>query len=288
MSDFSAQIEDGKRSLNYIPVVISWASMSKLFFVKVALLFPCLHTIGCGRLWFDPTSQSVDAVAGDLSYYQTVKADNPVGYWRLNDTGTIAADEMNQHPGAISGPCVPVARGFLASDADGAMLFDNNCVISLGDNFEFLGRAPYSIEAWFSTTNVSSRTSHIFSREVRASGPDRPIEGYSLVFGNLDLYQERASGDSFVGSSKHATTPKAVVHVIATYDGNFMNMFVDGLPVGIPASATANMHPVAAETLIGCSVLTDLCFIGTIDEVSLYDYALTNAQVASHHAAGIR
>jgi hypothetical protein len=258
--------------------------MSKLFFVKVALLIPCLHTIGCGRLWFDPPSQSIDAAAGELSYYQTVKADNPIGYWRLNDTGMIAADEMNQHPGTISGPCVPVARGFLASDTDGAMLFDNNCVISLGDNFEFLGRVPYSIEAWFSTNNVG--TGFVFSRQARDA--NHPVDGYGLVAAGLLLYQERAVAGENRGTIEQGISADAVVHVVVTYDGNNLRQYSAGQPAVPPAASTSGMRSIIAETLIGCSMLTVYCFIGTIDEVSLYDYALTDAQIASHHAAGIR
>jgi hypothetical protein len=247
-------------------------------------LFSLLYGVGCGRLWFDPTSQSVDAVAGDLSYYQTVKADNPVGYWRLNDTGTIAADEMNQHPGAISGPCVPVARGFLASDADGAMLFDNNCVISLGDSFEFLGRVPYSIEAWWSTNNGG--TGLVFARQARNG--NGPVDGYGLVVQNLALYQERAVAGINVQSTSSVIDADTMVHVVTTYDGSDLRQYAAGQLLGATVVITSVMQSITAETLIGCSVRNDLCFYGTIDEVSLYDYALTDAQIASHHAAGIR
>jgi hypothetical protein len=119
------------RSLDHKHQISSTRSICYDFgLVNVALLLQWLISGGCGRLWFDPTSESIDAVAaesidavaGDLSYYQTVKNDNPVGYWRLNDTGTIAADEMNQHPGVISGKCTHLPRGFLASDAAASMV----------------------------------------------------------------------------------------------------------------------------------------------------------------------
>jgi hypothetical protein len=253
------------------------------------------QAIGCGRLRFeqlsaepsDAVSANVDVTMGEKSYYQTVKDDNPVGYWRLNDTGTTAADEMNQHLGVISGPCANVTRGFLASDADGAMAFDNNCVISLGDSFEFLGQAPYSIEAWVLTEN-NSISRHIFSRQVRTTSPNVPIEGYALVLDNFALYQERASGGINVQSTLHATTVNAVVHTVTTYDGTQMRLFADGLAAGDAVVTTVGMQSITAETLIGCSVRDSQCFIGTIDEVSIYDYALTDAQIASHYAAGIR
>ncbi|HEX7700179.1 MAG TPA: hypothetical protein VF403_05645 [Kofleriaceae bacterium] len=75
------------------------------------------------RLNFDDVGRSVDAPSLS-SYEQAVIADHPIAYWRLDDTGTIAHDELGMHDGNFSSGVTTGVAGALVDDPDRATSFD--------------------------------------------------------------------------------------------------------------------------------------------------------------------
>jgi hypothetical protein len=74
-------------------------------------------------------------------------------------------------------------------------------------------------------------------------------------------------------------------HVVGTFDGAMMRLFVDGSEV---AATTSNIRMVGndAKLCIGAyGGITDF-YAGGLDEVGLYDVALPSARVAAHYKAG--
>ena len=74
-------------------------------------------------------------------------------------------------------------------------------------------------------------------------------------------------------------------HVVGTYDGATMRLWVDGAEVASRALSGA-----ADQTLAGARIGSwdgrERFFAGVIDEAALYDKALSAAQIAVHTAAG--
>jgi hypothetical protein len=257
----------------------------------LSLVLTGIFLLNCGRTNFGVPGADAAAVDGahydstlTPTYVDTVKRDLPIGYWRLNDVGATAHDEIGQHDGVIASSCSHLPTGAIASDANGAMMFANNCTVNLGNAFRFLGRAPYSIEAWFATGFTGA--GHIFARQARAGGG--PTEGYSLLVASSEVFQERASGTGSNVHSAHAPfAANVLVHAVSTYDGTTMRLYVNGTLVGVPLITNTALQPIISDAVMGCSANVN-CFTGLIDEVALYDRELTSAQVASHFAAGIR
>lgn len=241
-----------------------------------------VSSTSCGRIDFAP-------VGANLSYRAVVVADEPVGYWRLDDSGPIAHDEMAHMDGTFSGTCTQGVPG-LIDDADPATLFDGtSCFVMLGNELTVLGTAPYSIEAWVSQRPGGADFQNIVSREARTAAG--PADGYALLVAPLasnSLYFERAIGSQNQLTMRQSVASGTIIHAVAVYTGAEMQMWKDGVLVAAQADARP-MGTYPAPTLIGAAMEGGLLapWNGVIDEVALYDKELTPAQIHLHHEVGI-
>jgi len=82
-------------------------------------------------------------------------------------------------------------------------------------------------------------------------------------------------------------------HVVATYDGTMMRIYVNGVLDGsrtAPESGPAGTIAYASDghgVGIGAAFAGGPVFGGKIDEVAVYDKALSAARVADHYAAAL-
>ena len=226
---------------------------------------------------------SVDAKQPDApdapdTYRSAVIGDAPIAYWRLADT--TVTDEIHGYDGALVGGCATTA-GALAGDSDGAMHFDGTCKIVFPDHFGFAGNAPFAIELWMSTT-PNAQFQQLFGHETRDT--QNPLDGYALFVtptpGGLSL--ERV----IAGTSKKAPVvpfgAAAFTYVVAQYTGTTLETYVDGA-LGSSAAEVRAAADVVATAVAGASVAGNY-FVGTLDELAVYDKALTIEQIAHHRA----
>lgn len=87
-------------------------------------------------------------------------------------------------------------------------------------------------------------------------------------------------------SAKTDWVPGTWYHIVGTYDGNAMRLYIDGqLDPASPVLRPGMVHAGVAGAYIG-SNRGQYAFKGAIDEVRVYDRALSAEEVAQHHAAG--
>ena len=75
-------------------------------------------------------------------------------------------------------------------------------------------------------------------------------------------------------------------HLVGTYDGTVLSLFVDGSLVG---SAPASFSPGSVPLTIGRNISGDPRYPldGVVDEVAYYNYALSADRVSAHYQTGI-
>jgi chitodextrinase len=136
-----------------------------------------------------------------------------------------------------------------------------------------------TLEAWVNPSTVSSAW-----RDVILKGDDNYyLEGTSPASGRP------AMGGKFASSPLYGTTALAVntwTHLAATYDGTTTRLYVNGTQV----SSQAQTGAMAASTnplQIGGDSLYGQFFQGTIDEVRIYNVALTASQIQADMNAPI-
>jgi hypothetical protein len=227
---------------------------------------------------------ALDSGKAHTGYRATVMADGPLGYWRLGESpGTTRAhDETGNFDGTYMGNCTLGVPGVVANET--AVHFNGtDCTVDLGDHFEFTGISPFSIEAWVKPATPQPEFVHVFTREVRATSP---ISGYALLFDDpTSAAVERAVSANNRKTGGAAVPLGAFAHVVATYDGSQLRVYVNGIPAGGGAADATPMPAMSVHAFIGSAGGGDNFFKGDIDEVAVYGKALGAGQVQGHFDA---
>lgn len=253
-------------------------------------------------------------------YPLTVLSDNPSAYWRLGETnGAFAHDLVGGHDCFFTNVLLNVA-GYSAADADTAAAFGilsgSNSYAGELDlsgsgiaNLNFArppgGSAEFSVEAWVyggpQTLNAglivkgNGNGGEQFNLDTGSSAGSTP---HGFRFSVHD-----AGGTNYNAASTVAPDGNWH-HLVGVCDQpqGVVRLYIDGLdsvdnlnlPIGAGILTTTNgVAPGSARVSIGAkttginAVGFDNQFVGTIDEVAIYGYALSASQVQAHYQAGL-
>jgi hypothetical protein len=205
----------------------------------------------------------------------------PVAAYSFNETsGTTARDSSgNGLNGTVSGATRTTTGKF-----GGALSFNGtNNMVTVADNAKLDLTAGMTLEAWvwpsavsgWRTVVVKERDSSALSYGMYANGDtNRPV-GWANVGG--------AARDAR-GTGQLAA--KTWTHLATTYDGTTLRMYVNGTLVGSRAISGSIATSTGALRIGGTQAWGEW-FNGVIDEVRVYDRALTQTQVKADMTKGI-
>jgi hypothetical protein len=160
--------------------------------------------------------------------------------------------------------------------------------VDVGDVLPFLATAPFTIEAWASPAEATGPAC-IASKSYASGGLNGGItEGYTFYLDSgtnaTNLLRLRNSTPD--GAQGSAVVNGTFSHVVATYDGATLEIWVNGVSVGSAPSARALVSHTQPLT-IGASRGGIFCFFrGALDEVAFYGAALPAGRIAAHFKAG--
>jgi len=225
------------------------------------------------------------AGGADTSYRQLVLADGAVAYFRLGDLDTMQAkDEVGGPDGAYIDATLGTT-GAIADDPDTSATFKAvGSRMEIGDRFDFTGTAAFSIEVWTARDAAIGDSGTLIAKCADIGGY---CSGYfmslSASTGNLRFH--RGDGLSLAGVATPQPAPGTFAHVVATYDGRMLRLYVDG----VSADAVSSMTPLVdrPEPLTIGYWVTWGSYHGSLDEVAIYDMALDPAIIANHYMVGI-
>ncbi|HVH41584.1 MAG TPA: LamG domain-containing protein [Labilithrix sp.] len=228
-----------------------------------------------------------DAVTIPQRYREEVLADEPVLYLRFGEkAGSTASDERKQRNGTYGSGVVLDAPGAIAGDVDTAARFDGkaNSVVTIPPGLDFPGTLPFSVEVWVLQTATPGLG---WAIDHQIYGSNR--NGWGLLFNDTQIGFERWRDDTHTGVSTGLTLTKGTYqHVVVTFDGSRNVLYVDGVAAGERIEAVS-MVPMTSSWTAGaqnCGCAPDN-FIGSLDELAIYDKALPAGRVLAHfHAAG--
>jgi len=213
-------------------------------------------------------------------YVDEVLADGPASYWRLEDDAGVAKDEMGKFTGTYNGDGDHEAPGALRNAPSLAAEFRAGTITFPGA-YAFAGRAPLTLEMWVMPAVVDSEYRHFFTHVT--SGPTRT--GYLVWIHQADGFaferDEAYTEDSGVqhGIGRPAGLPtNAWSHVVATYDGTTMRLYMNGDEVDADTS-TLSLSSTGSALVLGDG------FRGRMDEVAVYTRALPADRVRAHYKA---
>ncbi len=238
-------------------------------------------------------------------YPAAILADNPIAYWRLNEgpddgggnVGLVARDYRGGRNGTYLNAVVQVPGYNPTADADraaqfGTPFFSDSRVSDIqGLSFAASNATVnFSVEAWL---NGPAQTA---GAGVITKGTGGGGEQFNLDFGGagngLRFFYRDAAGVARLASSS-VTLNSAWHHVVGVVDqaNGEVLLYVDGV---LAASGLAPAGSGALNTLSPVSIgarqsgATDfnMQFVGVIDDVAVYNYALSPSQVLNHFYAG--
>jgi hypothetical protein len=234
-------------------------------------------------------------------YSAVILGDHPIIYYRLGElSGTTAFDSSGNSRDAtyVNGP--RLARpGAIRGDTDTAVGFDgvNDFAQWIPDG---VVSGSFTVEAWinaFDDSGGSGGEYDFFStRRPSEYGFDFKLTGTSFPFGNgKRLYVDVGDGSQWLAIGYETSSVpfnyglRHWYYVAAVVTATGVTFYEDGgTPRTIPFSGTPLLYdPSHYVQLAGIGSPPIGPLYGGLDEVAMYDHALTSEQVAAHYAAGI-
>lgn len=202
-------------------------------------------------------------------------------YYRLGEaSGATARDSRGARNGTIQGNVTLGVPGLLAGDADTAARFDGATgFVSVSNGSALLAGGPMTIELFAVIPERPTQNGLIAGIRNQMSADFYVL---ALADGNqLECRFRNSAGQEF--QIKPTVTPGMRHQIVLTYDGSAtLTLYLDGVNV---ASAPANgtITVMTEDFRIGSDPQGN-AFAGVIDEVAVYNVALSATQVSSHFA----
>jgi hypothetical protein len=216
------------------------------------------------------------------AYQDEVLADNPVAYYRFEETsGTTAFDTANSNNGSY-------VNGVLLNQP-GAPALGQAASFDGIDDYVSTPRTvstDFTLEAWVKTTAPSLTGSQSYEGNgLLWSDVGGAADDFAMAMLNNGL-------SFFTGNPDVTVTSAAAIndgvwhHLVATRtQGGSVEIFIDGVSQG---TTTTNNNPLNGNPsiMIGGNVLDGRYFAGLIDEVAYYPAVLSTARIRAHFRAG--
>jgi hypothetical protein len=215
--------------------------------------------------------------------------DGLVGYWKLDETSVGSAADSSgygnngTHTGTPTlSSSVPAALTF--TDARSVSLNGTSQYVSLGNpsNLNFSGQI--TIAAWVyntSSVGLNDIVAHGFTTSPTAEVYLR------IVDGRYDCGVWNGAGSYLANYTPSVSDVNTWVHLTCTYDGSAWNLYRNGILVNTSTTANGAMT-VTDSWAIGARGAGDQrYFNGSIDEVRIYNRALSATEAAALGGGGL-
>jgi sugar lactone lactonase YvrE len=224
-------------------------------------------------------TQTFTLVSAAGKYAATVLADHPVAYYRMGETqGFVTASDAsgNGHTGSYEGNAILGVPG-LINDPDTAVNFNTTGDVSIPDapSLNFVGTA-FTVEAWVYGVSGGAAGQRVFDKATAGAG-----NGYGLDISNAQIRLLGATNLSSLVAFGAATT----YHIVGVADGaGNGSIYVNGVLVASGPYSDSSPYTGAAHIAVANDGSAH--FGGVIDEVAVYNHALSPQRILVHYTAG--
>jgi len=264
--------------------------------------YKCLVSNALGTVWSDPAVLTVKAIPS--GYGGNVIASGPIAYWRLGEaSGSVAREDVSGYDGTYLGAVTLGQPGYAVVDPDTAVAFGavnayvGNIPGTAGSGVNFSGHVNFTIELWAKGPAGQPDESTLIAKGI-GSGFTTASEQFAIdVAGANYRFFTRGSANAFFEADASVGPNGTWQHIVAVYDdlntlggGSLMYIYVNGELVGNGTPRASGLRTSTTVVNIGSKRLGndpayDGYFTGTIDEVSVYPFAMDAATVLAHYGS---
>lgn len=224
----------------------------------------------------------------EVSYADVVQAATPLVYLRLGETSGMRAADLSGggHYGELVGSVTRDAHGAIAHDTNGAMHLADGGYVRVGALAALEDTDELTLECWFHPDDVGEKHPILELNDGMHYGPHVwQFDAGDKIYANL-VDTTRAAHS--IMSDAGLITANEWHHVVASYDGANGALYLDGTRVGTTGMTGPLL--VDGELYVGhrpaMGTTAAATFSGSVDEVAVYDHALSRSTVTRHHDAG--
>lgn len=250
--------------------------------------------------WVASGRQSAVPPAPADAYGASVYGLDPVLYWRVGESsGSVAKDSGRDGANGV----YQQNGGSIARSQNGALAGVSDTAVRLSSSKNLLGTwnnrqtivssrsypspTAFAVEGWFKTT--SSGGGKIVGFGSSSSNNANPSSNYDRHIYMTPSGQLKFG--TYNGTTNVLTAPAtyrdgAWHHVVGQQSDTGMQLFVDGKLVG--SNDVRSADPYTGYWRVGGDTTWegDPFWAGTVDEIAVYSRALSETEVATHHALG--
>jgi len=225
-----------------------------------------------------------------MSYDAAVLADNPKGYWKLDEaSGTSLADSSGNN------------KTMTLIGTNGPWLRDDPLYKTLSNRSLFFnGNQQYAFrnyEVYFNFTQVTMEQWFYFPVGASLGFGLSKVElgGYALLCGptsmRADIFKNGAYISNTIVAFTYINRPR---HCVSTFDGRYVRQYVDGQLIHTVDSGSSGVIQYGANVSLmiganpadtGSGIQAGNPANGRLSNVALYNYALSPERVAAHYEA---
>ena len=278
--------------------VLPGANNAALTFANLQVSNSATYSVVVSNAYGSITSSPVALTvlpAPAYPYAQLVLANHPVSYWRLDEAaGSVAFDCVAGNNGVYNKVLLGQTGNPLLdthkSARFGSLASANSLVTNMVIDFATRGSATFSIEVWVNGA-AQSADNGLVTKGTGSGGEQFNLDcggpGHAFRFFVRDI-----SGSAHLATSTVAPNSKWH-HLLGVCDQVHSNvvLYVDGTNAAqssiVPGSgilSSSNSVSIGSRQS-GANTAYDLQFVGLMEEVAIYSYALSAAQAQAHFAA---
>lgn len=207
-------------------------------------------------------------------------------YYPLDETsGSTVYDVRNGYDASLNGGVSQGANGMLGSSSYSFDGSDGYCSTSFPSNISFNG---LTVNAWI---YPHANGSHTVATKINPSTSD---DGYFIFRTSTDYpdWRVRASGSSNEQGVNFDSNPEveswSMVTGVYRSETGERELFLNGVSQGVNAGASEKLDIDNSETDIGRDPRNERYFDGRIQDVRIYDHALTEQEILYLYRVGSR
>jgi len=228
------------------------------------------------------------AIIFSTATFSQVYPEGMIAYWKFDKgVGLIAYDSVNGNHGDIYGAT------WTTGIVGGALSFDGNDVVKIPYSDDWNTGDELTVEAW---VNLNSHTywGAIVSRDGYWCWPSPWYNGWVLelyAFWDTILFRNTVLADpiELYNSPMYDINYGQWYHAVGVYDGSYTRLYINGQEIGTgtPSSGLVNPSNEYGITIGSDTGCWGFYVKGLIDEVAIYNKALTPEEIQHHYQNGL-